>query len=163
MTKRITGLVGGVSAVLLGVAIANLPFGALADSWPVARLVMLGGTVIALAGVVCSLTDSLDVLIAARFVQGAFVPALTTCLAAHLARHLPAASLNVVMGSYVAATVLGGMVSRLLGGYVFPPSHWRWAFIVAALAVVLGMLLAWRELRDSARNKLILHGVSLLH
>ncbi len=138
-----------VSAVLLGVAIANLPFGALADSWPVARLVMLGGTVIALAGVVCSLTDSLDVLIAARFVQGAFVPALTTCLAAHLARHLPAASLNVVMGSYVAATVLGGMVSRLLGGYVFAPSHWRWAFIVAALAVVLGMLLAWRELRDA--------------
>ena len=138
-----------VSAVLLGIALANLPFGALADRWPVGRLVLLGGSVIALAGLVCSVTDSLSVLIAARFVQGAFVPALTTCLAAHLARLLPAASLNVVMGSYVAATVLGGMLSRLLGGYVFPPAHWRWAFVVAAVAVVIAVLLGWRELRDA--------------
>ena len=28
-----------VSAVLLGIALANLPFGALADRWPVGRLV----------------------------------------------------------------------------------------------------------------------------
>jgi YNFM family putative membrane transporter len=128
-----------VSAVLLGVAFANLPFGALADRWPVARLVMLGGVVIALAGLVCSVTDTLGVLIAARFVQGAFIPALTTCLAAHLARQLPAARLNVVMGAYVAATVLGGMLSRLLGGFVFPASHWRWAFVAASLAVVLAV------------------------
>lgn len=138
-----------VSAVLLGIALANLPFGALADRWPVGRLVMLGGTVIAAAGLVCSLTDDLGVLIAARFVQGAFVPALTTCLAAHLARLLPPSSLNVVMGSYVAATVLGGMLSRLLGGYVFPAAHWRWAFVAAAAAVLVAMLLAWRELRDA--------------
>ncbi len=138
-----------VSAVLLGVAFANLPFGALADRWPVARLVMLGGVVIALAGLVCSVTDTLGVLIAARFVQGAFIPALTTCLAAHLARQLPAARLNVVMGAYVAATVLGGMLSRLLGGFVFPASHWRWAFVAASLAVVLAMMFAWRELRDA--------------
>ena len=139
-----------VSAVLLGIAFANLPFGWLADRWPVARLVVLGGSVIALAGLVCSVTDNLSVLLAARFVQGAFVPALTTCLAAHLARLLPPASLNVVMGSYVAATVLGGMLSRLLGGYVFPPAHWRWAFVAAAVAVLLAVLLAWRELRDAA-------------
>ena len=138
-----------VSAVLLGIAFANLPFGALADRWPVGRLMVMGGTVIALAGLVCSMTNNLDVLIAARFVQGAFVPALTTCLAAHLARLLPPASLNVVMGSYVAATVLGGMLSRLLGGYVFPPAHWRWAFIAAAALVVIAMALAWRELCDA--------------
>ena len=138
-----------VSAVLLGIAFANLPFGWLADSWPVGRIVLLGGTVIALSGLVCSMTTHLGVLIAARFVQGAFVPALTTCLVAHLARQLPAARLNVVMGSYVAATVLGGMASRLLGGYVFPPAHWRQAFVAAALAVLIAVALAWRELRDA--------------
>ena len=136
-----------VSAVLLGIALANLPFGWLADRWPVARLVLLGGSVIAVAGLVCSMTDNLSVLIAARFVQGAFVPALTTCLAAHLARSLPLASLNVVMGSYVAATVLGGMLSRLLGGYFVAPEHWRWAFVLGAATVVVAVLLAWRELR----------------
>lgn len=138
-----------VSAVLLGIALGNLPFGWLADRWPVGRLVLLGGSVIALAGLVCSATDNLSVLIAARFVQGAFVPALTSCLAAHLARSLPLASLNVVMGSYVAATVLGGMLSRLLGGYVVAPGHWRWAFLIGAAGVLSAVLLAWRELRDA--------------
>ncbi len=138
-----------VSAVLLGIALANLPFGWLADRWPVGRLIVLGGAVIAVAGLLCSWTDSLSVLIAARFVQGAFVPALTSCLAAHLARRLPKDSLNVAMGWYVAATVLGGMLSRLLGGYIVPPNHWRWAFTLAAAAVVITVLLAWYELRDA--------------
>lgn len=70
-----------VSAVLAGIAFANLPFGWLADRWPVQRLVLLGGGVIALAGLVCAYTRSLEVLVAARFVQGCFVPALTSCLA----------------------------------------------------------------------------------
>ena len=36
------------------------------------------------------------------------MPALTTCLAAYLSANLPLERLNVVMGSYVSATVAGG-------------------------------------------------------
>lgn len=135
-----------VSAVLLGIALANLPFGYLADRFPVRPLVATGGIMIACAGVVAYATHDLQVLIAARFVQGLFVPALTTCLAAHLARVLPVAHLNVVMGSYVAATVLGGMLSRLLGGWIHAPAHWRNAFLSAAAAVLIATVLALREL-----------------
>ena len=48
------------------------------------------------------------------------IPSHTTCIAAYLARNLPAARLNVVMGSYVAATVAGGLGGRLLGGWIHP-------------------------------------------
>ena len=39
-----------VSAVILGIALANLPFGMMADRFPVRRLILVGGVVVAAAG-----------------------------------------------------------------------------------------------------------------
>jgi len=135
-----------VSAVVLGIALANLPFGVLADRFPLRPIVLAGGAVVALASVTCALTHSIGVLIAARFVQGLFIPSLSTCLAAYLSRTLPPHRLNVVMGWYVSATVTGGMGGRLLGGFVFPPEHWRLAFIGAAAIVAGAVAAAFRWL-----------------
>ena len=105
-----------VSMVILGVALSTLIFGRLADMYPVKPLIVLGGTVISLSGLACALVHDIDLLIALRLIQGLFIPALTTCLATYLARNLPLERLNVVMGSYIAATVTGGLGGRLLGG-----------------------------------------------
>ena len=134
-----------VSAVILGISLANLPFGMLADRFPVRRLILVGGAVVAAAGLCCAVTTSLPLLVAARFVQGLFVPALTTCLAAYLSANLPLERLNVVMGSYVSATVAGGLGGRLLGGWLHPPLHWRYAFVTAAVFLAgATVMAAWR-------------------
>ena len=73
-----------VSAVIVGIAISNLPFGMLVDRYPIQPIVLVGGIMVATAGLVYASTSNLWVLIAARFVQGLFIPALTTCLAAYL-------------------------------------------------------------------------------
>ena len=143
-----------VSAVILGIAISNLPFGFLADRLPIHPIILTGGILVALGGLVCAVTKDLWVLIAARFLQGLFIPALTTCLAAYLARVLPAARLNVVMGSYVSATVLGGLGGRLLGGWIHPPLHWRHAFVSASILILITTFTAFRWLpRTSIENK----------
>ncbi|HEX9475198.1 MAG TPA: MFS transporter, partial [Candidatus Dormibacteraeota bacterium] len=96
-----------VSAVILGIALANLPFGVLADRYPIRPILLGGAAVVSAASLLCAATKGIWLLIAARFVQGLFIPSLTTCLAAYLARSLPLARLNVVMGSYVSATIAG--------------------------------------------------------
>ncbi len=121
-----------VSAVILGMALSNLPFGIVADRWPIHPIILTGGLAVAGGGLLCAVTTSLWVLVGGRFLQGLFIPALTTCLAAYLARTLPAQRLNVVMGSYVSATVLGGLGGRLLGGGVQVYLGWRVAFVAAA-------------------------------
>lgn len=141
-----------VSAVILGIALANLPFGMLADRFPVKVLILVGGLMVAGAGLVCAATPYLGMLVAARFVQGLFVPALTTCLAAYLAANLPLERLNVVMGSYVASTVVGGLTGRLLGGWIHPPLHWRYAFVTAAVLVLAASLAAGRWLPPGERR-----------
>jgi len=139
-----------VSAVILGIAIANLPFGLLADRLRIQPIIFVGGVFVAAGGLICAATEDLIILIGARFLQGIFIPALTTCLAAYLARTLPAARLNVVMGSYVSATVVGGLGGRLLGGWIHPPLHWRYAFISAAAIVLVATFIAlWGLPKDS--------------
>jgi MFS transporter, YNFM family, putative membrane transport protein len=135
-----------VSMVIFGIALANLPFGTLADRYPIKPILLTGGTVITAISLVCAATQSIAILIAARFIQGLFIPALTTCLAAYLAKSLPASRLNVVMGSYVSATVAGGMGGRLLGGWIHPPLHWRYAFVSAAVLLITATIAACRWL-----------------
>ncbi len=135
-----------VSAVILGIAISNLPFGFLADSLPIHPIIFIGGVLVAVSGLVCAATDDIWILIGARFIQGIFIPSLTTCLAAYLAKTLPAARLNVVMGSYVSATVIGGLGGRLLGGWVHPPLHWRYAFVSASVLTLIATFTAVRGL-----------------
>ncbi|MEN8691704.1 MAG: MFS transporter, partial [Desulfobacterales bacterium] len=66
--------------------------------------------------------------------------------AAYLAKTLPVARLNVVMGSYVSATVLGGLSGRLLGGFIHPPLHWRYAFVSASALTLMATFTAVRGL-----------------
>lgn len=133
-----------VSAVILGIALSNLPFGFLADRRPIHPIIFTGGLMVSIGGLICAVTGNLWVLIGARFLQGLFIPALTTCLAAYLAKSLPAERLNVIMGAYVSATVLGGLGGRLLGGWVHPPLHWRYAFVSAAALTLAATVVALR-------------------
>ncbi len=132
-----------VSAVVFGMTLANLPFGALADRQAVRPIVLLGGGLVALASLLAAFSGSLAFLVGVRFLQGLFLPALTTCLAAYLARTVAPAGLHVAMGSYVSATVVGGLAGRLLGGFLFPAARWRWAFVAAAALLGAALAAAW--------------------
>jgi MFS transporter, YNFM family, putative membrane transport protein len=135
-----------ISSVILGIALSNLPFGRMADRFPVKPIILTGGLVVVICSLGCALVRQMPQLIALRFVQGLFIPALTTCLAAYLARSLPVERLNVVMGSYVSATVAGGLGGRLLGGWIHPPLHWRYAFVTVSALVLLATLTALKYL-----------------
>lgn len=132
----------GISAVILGIALSNLPFGHLADRRPIKPIILVGGLVVVLCGLGCAVVQQITALVLLRFIQGLFIPALTTCLAAYLAKNLPVERLNVVMGSYVSATVAGGLAGRLLGGWIHPPLHWRYAFVTVSMLVLLATVLA---------------------
>ena len=108
-----------VSAVILGIALSNLPFGFLADRVDIRPLVLAGGICVALGGLAAAFVQDLWLLIGLRFFQGFFIPTQTTCLAAFLARTLPLPRLNVVMGAYVSVEVVEGVAMQV---------NYRWTF-----------------------------------
>jgi len=141
-----------VSAVILGITLSNLPFGLLADRLPIRSLLAVGMGMVVACNLTCTWRLNLNWLVAVRFVQGLFIPALTTCLAAYLARTLPQERLNVVMGTYVSATVAGGLGGRLLGGLIYPTFDWRKAFLAAAVLLSLAGVTALRRLPPEKRQ-----------
>ena len=143
-----TGASLTISMVILGIALATLPFGRLGDRYPIRPIILTGSSVVIAGGLMCALIHNFTLLIAVRFLQGLFMPALTTCVAAHLANTLPAGRLNVVMGSYVSATVVGGLGGRLLGGWIHSPLHWRYAFVSASLLLLVAVIAALPRLSD---------------
>jgi MFS transporter, YNFM family, putative membrane transport protein len=144
-----TGASLTVAGVVFGIALATLPFGWLADRFAMRPIILVGGAVVSVAGLVCAVTHNFALLVTARFTQGLFLPALTTCVAAYLANSLPVARLNVVMGSYVSATVAGGLGGRLLGGWIHPPLHWRYAFVSASVLLLAAAIAAARWLPNA--------------
>ena len=143
-----------ISAVIFGITLANLPFGALADRWSIRPIILIGGLMVVCGNLLCAASVHFQWLVAARFVQGLFIPALTTCLAAFLSQHLPPQRLNVVMGTYVSATVAGGLGGRLLGGLFYPAISWRWAFVLAAILIAAACGAAWHWLpRENAARE----------
>ncbi len=135
-----------VSAVIFGIALATLPFGRLTDRLPTRPIILVGGTLASLCGFFCAATTSFPLLVAGRFLQGVFVPSITTCLVVYLARRLPPERLNVAMGAYVSATVAGGLGGRLLAGFIHPPLHWRYAFVTASVLLLFATIDAGRWL-----------------
>lgn len=125
-----------VSLVIGGIALGQVLWGALADRLPMGPIISVGALLLAGCGLAAALAASLPVLAAARLGQGLFIPAVSTCLAAYLAKNLPAGSLAVVMGSYVSATVCGGLLSRITGGMVHWAMGWRWSFVLGAVLVL---------------------------
>jgi YNFM family putative membrane transporter len=138
-----------ISAVILGMALTTIPLGVLADRHSIRPLILIGGTVAAVAGLVCALTRDFALLIAMRMMQGLCIPALTSCVAAYLSRTLQPHRLNVVMGVYVSATVAGGLGGRLLGGWIHPPLHWRYAFVTSAVALLVVSVVSYFRLHDT--------------
>jgi len=135
-----------ISAVIFGIALSNVPLGILADRYPIKPIIMVGSSVVMICGLLCAVTDSVVLLIVARFFQGLSIPSLTTCLAAYLSRSVSKERLNVVIGSYVSATVAGGLVGRLLGGWVHSLVHWRYAFVISTVLLLAATIAASRFL-----------------
>ncbi|MBT4290566.1 MAG: MFS transporter [Deltaproteobacteria bacterium] len=144
-----------VSFVILGIVLSNLFFGFLSDRFPVHPIILTGGVCVAIGGLVAAATHDFKILVMARLFQGIFLPALTTSLAAWLARTLPGKRLSIVMGSYVSATVMGGLGGRLLGGWIHPPLHWRYAFISASVLILITTIITVLTLPRTPIKKVI--------
>ncbi len=142
-----------VSAIIAGLALANIPWGVWADHHRIQPIILSGSLLVGLAGFAAAWFDHLYVVATARFIQGLGLPALLTCVAAYLGRYLAVHRLNVVMGGYVAATVTGGIFSRLLSGWFFPEDAWRLAILFAAALTLVSGVVAARLLHDEGHGE----------
>ncbi|MFI6500211.1 MFS transporter [Nonomuraea typhae] len=133
--------------------------GRLADVWGHRRVLVGGMAVFGAASLVAGLAASVQVLVAARVVQGAGAALVLPATLAVLARagERRPAGVAVWMASGAAALALGPVV----GGWLSEHAHWGWVFLlnVPLAALVIGLALVTLPPVARARARLDVPGI----
>ncbi len=128
-----------ITACLIGIAAGQLFAGPLSDGWGRRRPVIAGAIAYSLATLLCALAPSVELLVAARFVQG-LAGGVGVVIARAIVRDLYS---GVAAAKYFSRLVLvfgvAPIVAPSIGSAVLRVADWRGVFVVLA---VVGALIA---------------------
>lgn len=125
------------TVTLLPLSIAPLSYGFLLESWSALKLLRLSLVLLALSELAFVLPVPFGGLLGIRLVQGLVLPAAITALMTTLSRSTAPSRIQQTMAAYVAATIVGGYLGRLLSGLAAAFLSWQVFFVSIAAALLL--------------------------
>ncbi|MGA7158954.1 MAG: MFS transporter [Acidobacteriaceae bacterium] len=135
-----------ISASTLGVAISAALLAAFGEQLDRKRTILACMAALALCTVFTSTATNLTALAVWRFFQGLVTPGIFIITIAYITEEWTAILVPRVMSTYVAGTVFGGFMGRLLGGTIADHFGWRYVFFVLGLAGLCGAAATYRLL-----------------
>ena len=130
-----------LTALMVGAGVGQLVIGPLSDSVGRRRLLLVCIAICLVAGVICALAPSVQVLIVARLVQGLTGGAGMVLGRAVIADRTSGPATMRLMNALIAAGAISAAVAPALGGQIIQWSGWRAVFWVLS-GIVGAMLLA---------------------
>src|SRR6476661_8400247 len=132
-----------VTAYMLGMAVAFIPAGLIADAVGRRRVLLAGLALLATATVGCALAPTLPALLCVRFVEGIGASVCLLLAATIAADCFRGAKLVSVLGILGAAWGSAPVLAPAVGGFISQFGSWRLVFVVlAVLTAVVAILVA---------------------
>jgi EmrB/QacA subfamily drug resistance transporter len=132
------------NAYLLALGSLILIGGSLGDIYGERRIFALGVGAFGVFSVACAVAPTMEVLIAARALQGAAGALLTPSSLAIIVAAFPTGQRAAAIGTWTAWGGIAAIVGPLLGGVIVDHASWRWVFAinVAPVAATVALVLA---------------------
>lgn len=140
-----------VSAVTIACALSAPWVGSLADSVGRKRVIVSAIFGLSVPMVMAATSSSLSQLIAWRFAQGLFVPAIMAVAFAYVAEEALPGTAGSLTAAFITGNVVGGMSGRFITALIADYVGWRWAFFLLAMATAIGGVVTWLCLPRSRR------------
>jgi EmrB/QacA subfamily drug resistance transporter len=159
----LSGLEWTVNAYTLTFAVLLITGAALGDRFGRRRMFVVGLVIFTGASAVAALAPSIEVLIAARAVQGAGGAIVTPLTLTILSAAVPADKRGLALGAWGGISGLAVAIGPLVGGAVVEGISWQWIFwlnVPIGLALIPLAALRLRESRGP-NDSLDLPGVAL--
>jgi YNFM family putative membrane transporter len=141
-----------MTVAMLPLAVAPVLYGYFLQAIPARLMRQVALSLLALNQVCFYFADEFWHLLTLRFLQGLLLPAIFTALMTYCASMVPAMLVRRAMGLYIGATILGGFIGRLAGGFFAGSFDWRSAFVVMGVMQLLPLLLLTRVDSDADIN-----------
>ncbi|NVK30582.1 MAG: multidrug effflux MFS transporter [Gammaproteobacteria bacterium] len=138
-----------LTVFLLAMLLFQLPAGAWSDRFGRRPVMLLGLAGYALGGVLCVISQSLELLLIGRFIQGAG-GAVCMSLPRTIVRDVydrdRAASM---IGYMTTAMMLAPMFGPALGGWLTDTFSWRWMYVAIVMVSLIVLGLCWKFLPET--------------
>jgi EmrB/QacA subfamily drug resistance transporter len=145
-----SGLQWVVTAYSLGMAVAIMSAGTLADIFGRRKLYLAGIALFTVSSVACGMAGSLEVLNAARAVQGVAAATVNVTSLALVSAAFPEPKQKAwAIGIWTAIASTAMAVGPTLGGVLVQHSGWRIIFLVNVPAGLAVLALTWRFVAES--------------
>jgi EmrB/QacA subfamily drug resistance transporter len=132
------------SAYLLAYAVPVLIMGRLGDRIGPKWMYLAGLAVFTAASLWCGLSSTIEMLIAARVVQGVGAAMITPQTMAVITRIFPPERRGQAMALWGATAGVATLVGPILGGILVDGFGWEWIFIVNVPVGLVALYLNWR-------------------
>lgn len=154
-----------VTGFLLSAAIFVVPFGRIADIFGRRKFFILGLSVIVVSSFLCFISNSVQMLVASRVVEGLGSAMIFGTSMAILTSAYPMKERGKVLGINVAITYTGLSLGPFLGGLITQYFGWRFIYggimVFALFIALLAILLIKEEWRTPETEKFDVIGTGL--
>jgi EmrB/QacA subfamily drug resistance transporter len=141
-----------LTSYLLSLAVFIPASGVMADRFGTRRVFNTAIGLFTLGSVLCSQTDSLPLLVAARLIQGMGGAMMVPVGRIILLRSVPKAELVSAMAWFLVPALIGPVLGPPLGGFITTYLSWRWIFFINIPIGILGGVLATTLIPDIRAN-----------
>jgi EmrB/QacA subfamily drug resistance transporter len=130
------------NSYLLTLSSLILLAGSLTDRLGERRMFTAGVAGFGIGSLLCAAAPSIDVLIAARALQGVFGALLTPAALAIIVAVFPTEERGAAIGKWTAWGGIGILAGPLIGGQIVDSVSWRWIFAINVPLVLIALALA---------------------
>ncbi|MGZ4611347.1 MAG: MFS transporter [Actinomycetes bacterium] len=158
LSAGLSGLAWTINAYTLTLASLILLGGSLGDRFGRRRVFVVGVAWFALASLLCGVAPNIEMLVAARALQGIGGALLTPGSLAILQSSFRPADRARAIGAWSGLGGIAGAAGPFLGGYLVQAASWRWIFIInlpLAIAVIAITVRHVPESRDPLASRRI--------
>lgn len=145
----VSGLQWTIDAYLLALSALLLVGGSLGDRYGRRRTYLIGLVGFGLASLLCGLAPSIELLVAARALQGVAGALLVPGSLAILESSFHRDDRGTAIGAWTGFGGIGPALGPFLGGWLVDAVSWRWVFLVNVPVVAAAVLVSLRHVPES--------------
>lgn len=155
------GLQWILNGYLLALAALLLPGGSLADRFGRRRIFLIGVVWFAATSILCGMAPTVELLVAARVLQGIGAALLVPASLALLQGAYQTSDRSEAIGAWSGFSGLTTIIGPLLGGWFADSFSWRLVFLINPVLALATVLIVWRcapESKEARARRLDIAG-----